>query len=449
MPRTHNIFAGTSVAQTPSGYKIIKIELTNHENRKIDINEIVVDFSITESLYQTYCTLNLNIKDNVGLLEEFEISGQEKIRVVLEKEDFVIGNVRVDKTFYSTEYPVYMKFPAERAQVYKFVGVSEHAFLSQFKRISRSVEGEIKDIIEDIFIKDLHIDPDRIVMTSIASPRIKAIIPNFFPIKAIHWLLRRCFDKTGGPFYVYETLDNKIRIDSHVDLIKKPYYREYDEGRQYTFDPSKDYEKNYLQRLHRMLEITSDIKLTKFLPGTVGAFSSRSHFLNFASKSYEIYDFNYEKEFDNMVWIDKYKTISSQFKIESENSRISELPESYTNRISLNNESYDDYPNYHNPAYEMKINKTICYEEQLDSLSHEVKIHGDPTVRTGQKMSLKFAKTLNPELIKVGFKNDTESKNDLFITGEYLLTSVIHNFDTDYYINFKAKKDSYAINIEA
>ena len=46
MPSTHNVFEGTSIAQVPSGYKIIKIELTNHENRKIDINEIVTDFSI-------------------------------------------------------------------------------------------------------------------------------------------------------------------------------------------------------------------------------------------------------------------------------------------------------------------------------------------------------------------------------------------------------------------
>lgn len=448
MPSTHNVFEGTSIAQVPSGYKIIKIELTNHENRKIDINEIVTDFSISESIYQTYCKLELNIKDKIGFLEEFEISGQEKIRIVLEKEDFIIGNVRIDKTFYSTEYPVYMKSPAERSQAYQFVGVSEHAFLSKFKRISRTVEGEIKNIIRDILVEDLYVDPKRIVMSPIESPTIKAVIPNFFPLKSIHWLLRRCFDKTGGPFYVYETLDNKIRIDAQVDLVKKPFYREYEEGRHYTNEQTKDYEENYIQRLYRMLEITSDIKLTKFLPGTVGAFSSRTHFLDFAQKSYEIYDFNYEEEFDKMIWIDKYKTISSKFKIDSENSRLTELPQSYTNRISLNNESFDGIPNYHNSAYEMKINKTICYEEQLDSLSHEVKIHGDPTIRSGQKLKLKFAKPLDPTLEKRGFKNDSESKYDLFITGEYLLTGMVHNFDTDYYINFKAKKDSYAVNIE-
>ena len=185
---------GTSFALAPAGYKTISVVLKNHEGREIDIIELVSSYKITESIYQTYNTLELYIRDVVNFLEEFEISGQETITITFEKEDVVIGLVRRTKTFYVTEYPEYGKNSAARQQMYLFRGVSEHAFLSQFKKISRSVNGEIKNIIRDILVNDLNIAPERIEMTPEPSPKIRAIIPNMFPIKAIHWLLRRCYD---------------------------------------------------------------------------------------------------------------------------------------------------------------------------------------------------------------------------------------------------------------
>jgi hypothetical protein len=452
MPVNLNIIPGTSIAIKPSGYKLIKVELTNHENRKIDITNLTTSFQIIESIYQTYSRLKLNIKDNIGLLEEYEISGQEKIRVVFEKTDKYIGTVRIDKTFYSTEYPDYMKSPGPRIQVYSFVGVSEFAFLSQFKKISRSVNGEIKEIIRDIFIKDLHVDPSRIVMTPIESPKIRAIIPNFFPIKAIHWLLRRCFDplpKGRAPFYVYETLDSKIHIDSHYDMITRGVYRDYKEGRNYTKDPEFEEDEDYWQRLIRMIQINSDIKLTKFLPGTAGAYASTTEYLDQSIKTYSKEDFNYNDEFEKMTWLDKYKTVSTLFQIESEGKRLYELPDVYTNRISLNYEAYNlNDMNYHNPTGGKTLNRVICYEEQFDALVHDVTVHGDPTIMSGLKLNLHFNQPVDPELAREGYENNINHMVDRFITGDYIITSVEHNFDGEYFQKFRVKKDSYSEPLE-
>jgi hypothetical protein len=231
-------------------------------------------------------------------------------------------------------------------------------------------------------------------------------------------------------------------------MMKRPVYRNYNEGRQFTNDPELNPIEDYKQRLERMLNINSDIRLTKFLPGIAGAYSSNSQYIDFFDKTYENYNFNYESEFPNMTWIDKYKTISSKFMIDSEKMRISELPNSYTNRISINKGSFSNQNNYHYPAFTYNINKTICYEEQFDSLSHEVKIHGDPTIISGKKLNLRFEKPIDPSLIKQGFINTKDEEKDAFISGNYVITSVNHMFDTDYFIEFRAKKDSYSVNIE-
>jgi hypothetical protein len=345
-----------------------------------------------------------------------------------------------------------MKSPGPRIQVYTFRGVSEFAFLSQFKKISKSVNGQIKEIIRDIFINDLNVSPDRIEMTAIESPRIRAIIPNYFPIKAIHWLLRRCFDqmkKGRAPFYVYETIDDKIRIDSHYDMITRGVYRDYYEARNYTKDPEFEPDEDYWQRLTRMIQISSDIKLTKFLPGTAGAYSSTTEYLDQSIKTYSKEDFNYEVEFPTMTWLDKYKTISTLFTIQSEGKRLYELPDVYTNRISLNREAFNtDEWNYHNPTSNKTLNRVICYEENFDALTHNITINGDPTIWSGKKLKLHFNQPVDPELRREGYINNTSPEIDRFLTGDYIITSVEHVFDSEYYQEIKTKKDTYAEPLE-
>lgn len=449
MPINHNIIAGTSWALVPNGYKIIEIIFENHEGRKIDIVDLVIDFEISESIYSTYNTLKLKIKDYMGLLEEYEISGQETITIVFEKEDYFIGLVRRTKKFYVTEYPEYIKSPAARVQGYLFEGVSEHAFLSQFKKISRSMTGEIKNIIRDILIKDLNISPDRIIVTPVESPKINVVIPNFFPIKAIHWLLRRCFDPTGGPFYVYETIDDKIRIDAHVDMVQRNYYRKYEEGRHYTYDPEFHPKEDYWQRLVRMLNIESDIKLTKFLPGSAGAYSSTTEYLDMSIKTYSKEDFNYYESFPEMIWLDKYRTVSSLFKIKSEGKRIYEMPDVYTNRISLNYEANNGLiDNYHQSTYFKKLNKAISYEENFDSFLHDIRIHGDPTIYSGKKLNLHFVQPIDPELGRKGYENNINPDKDIFVSGDYIITSVKHLFSEKYYQEIRTKKDTYSEPLE-
>ena len=138
MPRIVNSSVNTNDVVFPTSYRLREITLTNHEGREADIKQLVTDFTITESIYLPSLVLELNVKDPLNLVEEFQLSGQEKIKITISKKPHDSNDVQtITKEFYVTEYPVYGKYP-NRLQVYKLKGVSEHALDRKSTRLNSS-----------------------------------------------------------------------------------------------------------------------------------------------------------------------------------------------------------------------------------------------------------------------------------------------------------------------
>ena len=190
---------------TPIAYAIEGIFLTDHTGQnEYDIQALVTDFSITESIYRPALTLSMNVKDPVNFMSQARISGHEKIRVELRRKKYS-GEVgegneeKVDLTFYVTEYPVYGK-ANNLVQAYSIRAVTKHGYISKLKKISRHFNGNIAEIVESIATNELGIDPRNLVLSDQPTGQINIIFPNLEPIDAIYWILRRAHDAHGGPF---------------------------------------------------------------------------------------------------------------------------------------------------------------------------------------------------------------------------------------------------------
>ena len=83
--RTFNIDSQSGVASDPLALKINKIELTNYQGKTTDINAVVGQFSIVESIYSPTLMLEIGIKESSNLMENFPIIGQEIITVTAKR----------------------------------------------------------------------------------------------------------------------------------------------------------------------------------------------------------------------------------------------------------------------------------------------------------------------------------------------------------------------------
>ena len=489
---------GTDQILIPSAYSIESIMLCNHNGRITDIQKIVTDFSITESIYHPGLMLSLNVKDTVNLMEEFQLTGHETITVNLARKTYVsnndsssIKNIKIDNQklshlFYVSEYPLYGKFE-NRVQVYTLKGVSKHIFMSKFKRISRAYSGSIKNFVKEVLTNDLGVPSYDIEMTNENTNVVKFIVPNLSPIDAIQWALRRAYDSHGAPFYCYETLGGKIKIDSHTDFNKRSnsdVYREYKEGKFFSYGPGTL--EDYNERRSRIMDLSSDIRMSKLISGSNGAYASKSIYVDITTKSIVTTEFDYNKEFAKMPKIGNFSTLSQRFTPEdtresysysddrsfwqrAENIKagggksLSDFKNSMINYISLNTGAFNyaartgstdpktalitgNTPNYHGSTQSSKINIAQSVTENLETVIHDFNVAGDFELNSGKVLLLNIAPAEDPTATK---KNSKLGKSptpgvDQFFSGNYVVTSVIHNFSEDYFASVRVKTDSFS-----
>lgn len=492
----------------PEAYQVTSIVLENHMGMTYDLNTLKTDFSITESIYHAGLILSINIKDSINFFEIGQLTGQETITVNLTQgaepePDAETASTKladsvsrekpkpktISRMFFVTEYPLYGKMD-NRIEVYTIKGVSRHIYLSKLKRISRAFTGTMAKFIKDTLTEDLGVKESDIVESKESSPLVSFIVPNLNPIDAILWVLRRCYDSHGSPWYCYETLDGKIHIESHTDMnakAKENNIREYTDGQFYEYDVGTA--KDFKQRKSRILNLASNIGISKYLSSINGAYASKSVYVNISSKKIETLDFDYRVQFSKMAKIgansplsyaffpeargvvgkasktdvttDKFnfrknpfdraditntirafESISAQ--INAGGLTLSQFSDANVNYISLNEKSLGSNSNYHSSTKNKFINIANSVNENMQFISHDFTITGDLDFHSGKIVKLQLRSTFKPtnELNKMG-----DVKNQEMFSGYYLITSVIHKFEKQYYCDVRANTDAYSSEV--
>ena len=500
----------------PEAYQVTSIVLENHMGMTYDLNTLKTDFSIAESIYHAGLILSINIKDSINFFEIGQLTGQETITVNLTQgaepepdaetastnpADFASREKPKPKTisrmFFVTEYPLYGKME-NRIEVYTIKGVSRHMYLSKLKRISRAFTGTMAKFIKDTLTKDLGVKESDIVQSEESSPLVSFIVPNLNPMDAIQWVLRRCYDSHGSPWYCYETLDGKIHIESHTDMqyhtnmnakAEESNIDEYTDGQFFEYEPGTA--KDFKQRKSRILNLASNVGISKYLSSINGAYASKSVYVNISSKKIETLDFNYGMEFPNMAKIgtnsplshaffpeargvvdkasktdvttipDKFnlrknpfdkaditntirafQSISSQ--LNAGGLTLSQFSDANINYIPLNGKSLGNNNNYHSSTQNKFINIANSVNENMQFISHDFTITGDLDFHSGKIVYLHLRSTFKPtgELDK---REDTIDQK--MFSGYYLITSVIHKFEKQYYCDVRANTDAYSAEV--
>jgi|GEM_PF-3927814 len=431
-----NIGLGSGKPITPASYKFGKIELENHEGEVYEIQNIVAKFSITESIYSNTLMCKVNIKDTNNLVEDFPIIGQEKLRFSFEKPGIFLPK-RVELEFSITEYPGFGKGTQKYMQAFSLTGISNHAYNSEFKKISRAVEGTTSEIIESIMVGDLK--EENFVVDSASDSRFQGVLNYNTPLGCVEWLRKKSFvDDARSPFYFYQTLDGLIHLKSFSDICAEDIYHEYYDAREFDYEAHTDDDFN--QRKFRILEISSDLKLSKFFQGIQGAYASENYYLDIGNKQFTMEEFdgstikpalnNYDSYSKDKIVIDG--TIDKEFQAHCE----------FT---SINAFSFEGIDKNYNEIKKASEGKLKAHLEKLDSTTHDIKLFGDLGLNAGTIIKLNITRAIDPrERDKT--ENSQGGEHDKHMSGKYVITSAIHTFeDGEYHTNIRVKRDGFEI----
>ena len=558
-----NIKSNTDKALTPFTYVLDSISLTNHQGQKADIQNIVTDFTITESLYTAAMIIHLNVKDMANFIEEYQLIGQETIEVDMGRHEFTSQNrINVKLKFYVTEYSMYGRGNQANTQAYTIVGVTKHAYISPFKRISRAVNDAVSVIIRRILTNDLLIDAENISRMEFTTGRFNGVLPLMNPLDTCYWLLRRAFDPNSRPFFLYESMIDRIRMESLTSLIddkKNPIYRTYRDAKIYSKSPgTAEY---YKELAERIINISSDFKLSKVLPTVSnGAYAANNLFLDLSTKTIKKQSFSYAS-IDPESTLNKHSVLSKKFGVPYENTahvlRIDQTYDAFTEYLPINSLAYaklqpylsstassQPIVNYSlkdtsssstyagqdvvaslNPAaaaaasalasqfsgwisnqfaqcilnitagtgagssaiirsndantlywdspcfvvdssskytilcpdtssktyHDLMVNRLGTFNsvtETLDTFAHELVIAGDFNMRPGRKITLEIPKAIDLKAFdKKTMKGNFDDTFDRIISGNYLVTSVIHQFNEEYHCRIRVKRYSLTYDL--
>ena len=439
MSRQTNVDFNTNRIRVPSAYKVSEIVLRNYAGQEYNISKIVADFSITESIYRSTLTLSMSIRDDSNFMEQAALSGHESVRVILDRQLPNDELQRVDHVFRITEYPVFAKYN-NNVQVYRMNGISNHAYISKFKKISRAFNGVISEFVEQVFVTDLNFERRMIKHGDDSTGSAAFIVPYMEPIDAAHWALRRAFNSLGSPFYLFQTLDGNIHVKSQKYLVEQPQYKTYDEAKFFEHDIIGQEQQAFNERARRILNVDSDLNLSKPFQAANGAFSSRTEYIDIANKTRSIFKFDYLERFANLPSVEGYPLLAPNLEID-EQKYCNSYDKAKINVVPLNSNAYNNVGNYHSRTSRGMINFAQSQFETLDTQQHTLTLNGDFNLNCGKIVNLKFIPSVDPRPRKNNSRGPNDRIDD-YLSGSYLVSSIVHNFAEDYIMEVKVKRDS-------
>lgn len=419
----------TAANLTPDSFRLYSVKITNYAGEVIDASELVQEFTIEESIFLMSCIFEFTIADAVNLIDKFKITGNEKIEVTMRKRNKEGGSEEeVKKNLFLAKISQFAR-PSPNAQAYKLKAISEQGFVSKSKRLSRSFTGKSTDIISNIYNNELNGNLQ--VEDDSSEGVVKVVIPNYTVFDSINWMLQKTAKNNGSPFFVYETAKDGMFLDSYDNMIGKEIYDKYLHA--YTFNNKTYSEEDFKQRRIRIQSVSSDLGFSTFSGFSDGAYTARTHKIDYSQKKYETKDFNVFN--DNVPSIDSSPILDQSFSIGSESSNTLKNPKNFY--MNINSYSYKD-ANVKNvyEQYSDQIAKKNSILTNLNQLSHTITLRGDFNLQPGKMIEIDLPKATDPKAGEDGTRDD-------LLSGKYLVVGTKHRFDKDgYKVDLKLKKDS-------
>jgi hypothetical protein len=170
----------------PQDAAISELSITTSKGQKYDVKYLMADMAIFEDLYSFVMTGYMLLKDGIGLIESWNLSGNEIVTVTFGKTKNNTTNPMIFRL-----YSIPRRDPAGNltTEYIKLYFCSEELILSEQTKMTKSYKGmQISEMIDDIMKTGLGIPLEKRNNIYPTMGVYNIILPTIKPLEAISWL---------------------------------------------------------------------------------------------------------------------------------------------------------------------------------------------------------------------------------------------------------------------
>lgn len=396
----------------PGQYKLDSLVLLSYNGAQFDLRPNMLELVLHEDIYANCLSGQVMIAENVNLIKNIPIIGNEFIQIVFKTPS---RDSEISKTFfvYKVDNKVELH-ESSRANIYTLHFVSDEFMKSQTNKISRSYNNmTYGKMVESLYRDYLSNSTDlKICYVQETSGSKSLVIPYMTPLQAINWLCTKAISSNvkDYAYLFYETMDGFFfsTINYSVNLSRTPRakYAYFTSGMTVPAgfaDINRDF-----KRIEKFQILTFNNTVRHVNDGVL---SSRLLTHDIVYKTFEYNDFAYNFDYVQMNTINEYGILPQTA------DRYSAKP--FSNYQFYPKHSYLYDGNKNNDDYENVVLKRNAHLSHYETSRMEIVVAGDSNRRVGDLVDVKI------------FSGEPSNKNnsdvyDPYLSGLYLVTKITH-----------------------
>ena len=201
-----------SFEQYAGRYKLSYVKIANN-----DITNMVNEINVFSSIMDTTNVIKIIVNDGRGLLTSVPFMGGQDVEISLDfngdgqKYKMKVAKIRDIKSL-------------ETSRLYVVECISQFAFESQYKKISKAYSGLVTDVANSIW--EEYGGGEKIGIFHPSDNKQSVIIPNWSPQKTMTWLAKRAkYSQTNTRFKFYQDSKGKynfLPLELFNEIYSKP-----------------------------------------------------------------------------------------------------------------------------------------------------------------------------------------------------------------------------------
>lgn len=405
----------------PGYYKLISAVVTPLNGDGIEILGLIPEFSIEESLDKDSIRGSALVYDNIGLLEDLPLRGEELFSIQVE--DSLKNRINYEFAIYKITDVNIKK--TNDGLTYKIHFMSKYSFEAMFRRIIEPFNDTVANIAENIFQNYYPGSKEFILEDTIGL--FRCIIPNYTPMQAMNFLANRAYSRKSPScsFRFFETSENYYFVSDEY-LIRR-FIENKEEIKEFTFSDAVDKSgTDFLTQMKNLVDIKNSDRVNTAMDLASGAYRSNVIEIDLIKRQVTLpgksnkYEYNYQDA--------KKDYVSVSGKGEGEDSHTEEFINGYftaeNERRYIVIRDYDDSGTQQLRGDqfipEIATNR-LAYRHHLNHTTVYAKAHGRLDLNAGDIINIKipeFKITPNPQLNRQ-------------LSGYYMINDLTHVFNKD------------------
>jgi hypothetical protein len=386
---------------------------------------------IFEDIFSPFITGKLLIKDSQDLSNLLPLIGEETVKIII-KTNSLDDVDSINREFYIYKLDAKVLI-AEKMYGYVLHFTSKESILDMNLKVSKSYEGDIKDIIEDICTDEKYgLNIKKKITLEETKNKIKFVSNFWNPIQSIQYLADHAINKNDSPTYLFFENKYGFHFVSLDYLYTSTYIIQRFVSDNYTSDFTLNSSKRNIDRdFQRILNISPQSSYDYLNSLKMGMYGSE--LITYDILTHQYTHVAYAPDFKEHSHLNEYSlwTKNKYFAPQS----VMIHAKSYYNNF----ENYDDVTN------NKIIQKRKSLLAQAEASKITITVHGNTAYSVGMRVFLDI-----PKKAQYGVNDKSEDLQDKLVSGIYLIAALCHNINRESHeCTMELIKDSYLVDINA